>query len=248
MEQFSEDFLAYGDQLGLNVSRETFNQLITYKDLLQEWNDKVNLTAITDDEGIYQKHFKDSMSIFQSNEAKKAIKVIDVGTGAGFPGLVMKIVKPEIQLTLLDPLNKRLTFLKEVVKTLHLEGVTFIHGRGEDVSRETSHRDQYDLAVSRAVALLPTIMEFCLPFVKPHGAFIAMKGPGVDQELKLNKQLSKDLSSKLKEVIEIKDLDELEHNLIVFQKNSPTKDRFPRQFAKIKKDNQRYKDQLNPEK
>lgn len=232
------------DSMELDVSRETFEQFMSYKDLLQEWNEKLNLTAITDDDGIFLKHFADSISIFRLKELRSLRTVIDVGTGAGFPGLPMKILKPGLELTLLDPLNKRLNFLKEVSQQLGLAQVNFIHGRAEDVSRETFHRDHYDLAVSRAVAVLPTLMEYCLPYVAKHGYFVAMKGPGIERELKLNPQLLPDLSGKLIRVEQVADLDDFEHNLVLIQKLRTTNEKYPRKNAQIKKDNERYRAQL----
>lgn len=232
----------------LDVSRETFEQFSIYKDLLKEWNTKLNLTAIQDDDAIFLKHFADSISIFRLPEIQKSRSVIDVGTGAGFPGLPMKILKKDLELTLLDPLNKRLTFLREVADKLGLEDICFIHGRAEDVSRETSQRDHYDLAVSRAVALFPTLLEYCLPFVSVRGYFVAMKGPGIEAELTLNPKLLRDLSGKLVRVELVLDLDELEHNLVLVEKVKPTATKFPRNNVQIKKDNQRYRVQLDKEK
>lgn len=234
-----------GESIELDVSRETFEQFVLYKDLLKEWNQNINLTAITDDDDIFLKHFADSISIFKLNEIKNAKTVIDVGTGAGFPGLPMKIIKNDLSLTLLDPLNKRLNFLKEVAKQLNLADVSFIHGRAEDVSRETLHRDSYELAVSRAVAVLPTLMEYCLPYVKKNGYFVAMKGPGINRELELNPGLIKELSAKLIRVEQVTDLDEYEHNLVLLLKQAATNNKYPRKFTQIKSDNQRYRDQLD---
>lgn len=234
-----------GESVALDVSRETFEQFTLYKDLLKKWNEKINLTAITDDDEIFLKHFADSLSIFRLAEVKQAKTVIDVGTGAGFPGLPMKIANKNIELTLLDPLNKRLNFLKEVGSQLGLTKVHYIHGRAEDVSRETSSRDHYDLAVSRAVAILPTLMEYCLPFVRPHGYFVAMKGPGISAELELNRKLANDLSARLIKVEPVTDLDEFEHNLVMFQKTKPTVAKYPRKNVQIKKDNERYRARLS---
>lgn len=234
-----------GASIRMDVSRETYDQFRIYKDLLKEWNERINLTAITDDDEIFLKHFADSISIFRLDVVQQARTVIDVGTGAGFPGLPMKILKKELQLTLLDPLNKRLTFLKEVGKELGLTEIEYIHGRAEDVSRETSQRDHYDLAVSRAVAVLPTLMEYCLPFVKPQGHFVAMKGPGIDAELGLNRQLASDLSARFIKVEPVTDLDDFEHNLVLFQKSKPTATKYPRKNVQIKKDNERYRAKLS---
>ena len=230
-----------GHSMDLDVSRETFEQFIIYKDVLKDWNEKINLTAITDDDEIFLKHFADSISIFHLEEAKQAETIIDVGTGAGFPGLAMKILKKDVHLTLLDPLNKRLNFLKEVGKLLGLQDIEYLHGRAEDVSRETSYRDHYDLAVSRSVAILQILMEYFLPFVLVGGHFIAMKGPGIESELELNKQLASNLSSKLVKIEPVVDLDEFEHNLVLFQKIKSTNAKYPRKNVQIKKDNERYR-------
>lgn len=229
----------------MDVSRETFDQFCVYKDLLKEWNEKINLTAIIEDDEIFLKHFADSISIFRLSEVQRAKTVIDVGTGAGFPGLPMKIIKPDLELTLLDPLNKRLTFLREVANQLGLYRIEFIHGRAEDVSRETSHRDHYDLAVSRAVAVLPTLMEYCLPFVRVEGYFVAMKGPGIDAELALNSKLSEELSARFIAVEPVTDLDDFEHNLVVYRKMKKTERKYPRNNLQIKKDTERYRAKLS---
>lgn len=236
------------DPLELDVSRETFEMFVIYKDLLKEWNQKVNLTAITEDDEIFLKHFADSITIFNLNEVKQAKTVIDVGTGAGFPGVPMKIINPSIKLTCLDPLNKRLNFLREVSRELNLQDISFIHGRAEDVSRETLHRDHYDLAVSRAVALLPTLMEFCLPFVAEEKFFVAMKGPEIENEIRISKRLFSQLSSKFEKIEQVHNLDEFEHNLVLIKKIGKTNSKYPRKFTQIKKDNQTYKELLSKSK
>lgn len=236
------------DPLELDVSRETFEMFVIYKDLLKEWNQKVNLTAITEDDEIFLKHFADSITIFNLNEVKQAKTVIDVGTGAGFPGVPMKIINPSIKLTCLDPLNKRLNFLREVSRELNLQDISFIHGRAEDVSRETLHRDHYDLAVSRAVALLPTLMEFCLPFVAEEKFFVAMKGPEIENEIRISKRLFSQLSSKFEKIEQVHNLDEFEHNLVLIKKIGKTNSKYPRKFTQIKKDNQTYKKLLSKSK
>lgn len=229
----------------LDVSRETLEQFVIYKNLLKEWNEKINLTAIIDEDEIFLKHFADSISIFRLPEINDCKTVIDVGTGAGFPGLPMKIVKKEIELTCLDPLNKRIGFLKEVAAQADLTGINYIHGRAEDVSRETLHRDQYDLAVSRAVAVLPILMEYCLPFVRKGRYFVAMKGPGIEKELDLNPSLLRELSAKLLRIEPVRDLDELEHNLVLYQKVGITNNKYPRKNVQIKKDNEQYRAKIS---
>ncbi|PKK39860.1 rRNA small subunit 7-methylguanosine (m7G) methyltransferase GidB [Clostridiaceae bacterium JG1575] len=230
-----------GHDLGLDVSRETLERLDDYMHLLQEWNQKMNLTAITEDDGIYLKHFADSLSLYRCQKAIQAQELLDVGTGAGFPGVPMKILREDLSLTLLDPLQKRLVFLQHVIDQLGLTKVTTLHGRAEDVSRETSHRDRYELVVSRAVAVLPTLMEFCMPFVRPGGYFIAMKGPQVLEERKLDPTIFQKMNSSCIDIQKIPPLDELDHHLLIIEKIGPTPNKYPRKFALIKKDNERYR-------
>jgi 16S rRNA (guanine527-N7)-methyltransferase len=155
-----------------------------YAQLLVEWNERVNLTAILDPYDIAVKHFLDSVSVLQACSIANGATVIDVGTGAGFPGLPIKIVRPDISLTLVDSLQKRIHFLKTLTEELHLSGVNIFHGRAEEVGQSTTFRENYDRAVSRAVAPLNILVEFCLPLVKPGGFFVALKGPDLEDELR----------------------------------------------------------------
>ena len=161
-------------KLNIELSEGQISNLMVYKNLLQEWNQKINLTAIVEDREIILKHFIDSMTILK--DIPSNAKVIDVGTGAGFPGLVLKIVRPEINMTLLDSLNKRILFLEEVIHKCQLEDIVAIHGRAEEFGKDSHYREGYDISIARAVANLATLSEFCLPFVKVGGYFIAMKG------------------------------------------------------------------------
>lgn len=230
-----------GYDCGFDVSRETLERFENYRLLLTEWNEKINLTAITEEDDVYLKHFADSIMIYRRKEIRNCKKVIDVGTGAGFPGLPMKILNPEIRLTLLDPLNKRLNFLKEVVNADGLEEVEFIHGRAEDVSRETSYRDSFDLAVSRAVATLPILSEYCVPFVKTGGYFAALKGPSVHDELSKNRNIFRELNSEIIDIEEYEGIEEFNHNIVLIRKTGPTPQKFPRKTVQIKKDMEKYK-------
>lgn len=232
-----------GEELDMNVSRETYEKFEIYRKLLVEWNKKINLTSITEEKDVYIKHFIDSINIYKIKEIRNLSKVIDVGTGAGFPGIPMKIINPQVNLTLLDPLNKRLIFLKEVLDNIGFGDVELIHGRAEDVSRETSYRDKFDLAVSRAVASFPVISEYCLPFVKKDGFFVAMKGPGIKDELNLRPGILKELSS---ELVEIKTdiTDGYEHNLVIIKKLASTKQTYPRKNTDIKKHAEKYREIL----
>ncbi len=164
----------------MNIDDVSAKKFVIYMELLREWNERMNLTAITDEEGILVKHFFDSCSIsdFVGNNSK----IIDVGTGAGFPGLPLKIVNDSLNLTLVDSLNKRINFLNEVKNRLGLKDVETVHGRAEDVGIDNKYREKYDFAVSRAVAELRILVEYLLPLVKVGGKVIAMKGPNVDEE------------------------------------------------------------------
>ena len=150
----------------MELTTEQSKKFNRYYELLIEWNQKFNLTAITDRDEVWVKHIEDSLSIDRILDMSEIESVIDVGTGAGFPGIPLKIIYPKIKLTLLDSLDKRIRFLKEVISELDLENVTALHGRAEDYGRDEIHREKYDLCVSRAVASLPVLTELCVPFVK----------------------------------------------------------------------------------
>lgn len=215
-------------QLNIDMDNSQIDQLQTYADLLVEWNEKINLTAITDPEGIATKHFLDSLTPILTGKIHGS--VIDVGTGAGFPGLVLKIAKPDIQLTLLDSLNKRLNFLKEVTDTLKIyDGVEFVHARAEDGGQNHLYRGKFDVAVSRAVANMTVLCELCLPFVKVGGVFLAMKGPLADDELTAAKRAISILGGEVCEVIETSiPFTDLKHNIIMIKKVRQTPMQYPR--------------------
>jgi 16S rRNA (guanine527-N7)-methyltransferase len=216
-------------KLGLNLSENQTEQLIKYKDLLLEWNEKMNLTAITDEKEVMIKHFLDALSCATVNQMKEDAKIIDVGTGAGFPGIPLKIYFPNLSLTLLDSLNKRINFLKTVCQEIKVENVQFVHGRAEDVGANKLHREQYDIAVARAVAELNVLSEYCLPFVKVGGYFICQKGPNIQEEMERGKKAIETLGGK---IVDRKDIllpfSEITHNIVIIEKvrNTPTK--FPR--------------------
>lgn len=214
-------------ELGIELGKTQIQQLEKYAGLLVEWNDKMNLTAITDSEGIATKHFLDSLTAINTECVKG--KVIDVGTGAGFPGLVLKIAKPEIELTLLDSLNKRLTFLKTVCAELNIEGVNMVHARAEDGGRDRQYRGTFDTVVSRAVANMAVLSEWCLPFLKKGGYFLALKGPLADEELKNAKRAITILGGKVEGVFEADiPFTDLKHKIIVVKKVGQTPLKYPR--------------------
>ncbi len=176
--QFEKDLHA----LGITLNDRQINQFLEYYELLVEWNQKINLTAITEYQEVLKKHFVDSVSLVKAYDLKKPVDMIDVGTGAGFPGLALKIAFPDLQVVLLDSLNKRISFLEIVIERLKLSGVKTIHGRAEDFARSDGFRESFDLCVSRAVANLSTLSEYCLPFVKVGGMFISYKSEKVMEE------------------------------------------------------------------
>lgn len=169
--------------LGVVLSDFQIEQFLTYYEMLVDWNQKMNLTAITEYEEVLKKHFIDSMSLIKAYDVTKDSKVIDVGTGAGFPGLALKIAYPNLQVTLLDSLNKRIHFLDAVIESLGLKEVETIHGRAEDLAKPDMLREKFDLCVSRAVANLSTLSEYCLPFVKQGGQFISYKSEKISEEM-----------------------------------------------------------------
>lgn len=207
-----------------NVSAEKF---AVYMELLREWNEKINLTAITDEEGILVKHFFDSCSIseFVDNNSK----IIDVGTGAGFPGLPLKIVNDTLNLTLVDSLNKRINFLNEVKDKLGLKNVETVHGRAEDIGIDNKYREKYDFAVSRAVAELRILVEYLLPLVKVGGKVIAMKGPNIDEEVENAKKAVKLLGGEIERIesFRLGNTDN-ERTVIIIKKIKNTELKYPR--------------------
>jgi len=204
-------------------------KLMKYRDEVLKWNDKVNLTSITNPEEFIQKHFIDSLLCVNSTEFKKAKTIIDVGTGAGFPGIPLAVLFPEKQLILLDSLQKRLKIVKELADDLNIENVRIVHGRAEDLAREPAYREKFDLCVSRAVANLSTLAELCLPFVKTGGTFIAYKGPDCDLEIAEAQRAIKVLGGKMNRM-DNTDAEGIgmNHVLIYINKVGATPKHFPR--------------------
>ena len=224
-DRFKENLIEFGIQLNENQ----INQLLKYYELLVEWNGFMNLTAITDYDEVLKKHFMDSLSLIKVFDVHQDVSVIDVGTGAGFPGLVLKIAYPNLKITLLDSLNKRIQFLNEVIKQLDLKGIETIHGRAEDFAKAGMLREKFDLCVSRAVANLSTLTEYCLPYVKLGGEFISYKAEKTEQELESAKKAIMILGGKFDRSAEfyLPDSD-IYRNLIVIKKVKETPKKFPR--------------------
>ena len=222
--------------LGIELDDDKINKFILYKQILKEWNQKINITSITDDTEIDVKHFIDSLTPLNVNLFEHGIKIIDIGTGGGFPGIPLKIVREDLNVVLLDSLNKRIRFLDEVINKLELENIIAIHGRAEELGRNASHRGKYDIAISRAVASLDTLSEYSLPFVKVGGYFISMKGPDFDEELSEAEKGIKILGGRIEDtkLITLPGSD-ITHSLIIIEKIKETPTKYPRGGGKPKK-------------
>ena len=224
---------------GLSVNADQAARLDTYATLLVEWNERINLTAITDPRGIVVRHFVDSLTLLP-HLPQGAFSLIDIGTGAGFPGVPLAVMRPDMELTLLDSLNKRLVFLKELCAALDIP-VTLVHARAEQGGQLPTLREQFDVATARAVAGLPVLCEYCLPYVKVGGRFLAMKGPDADAELSAAMPALQGLGGSLRKMHsitlppELPGADGAGRRLLLVDKVRPTPAAFPRPSAKIAK-------------
>jgi 16S rRNA (guanine527-N7)-methyltransferase len=224
------------NKLEISLSEKQIQQFIDYYELLVEKNKVMNLTAITEFKEVIIKHFIDSLSIVKCGTLTKE-RVLDVGTGAGFPGIPLKILYPDIDLVLLDSLNKRLIFLNEVIEKLGLLKVRTLHGRAEDYAKISEHREKYDLCVSRAVAKLSSLAEYCLPYVKKDGFFISYKSGKVEEELSFSTNALKILGGKLDQVKEFSlPGTDIDRTLVVIKKISITPRNYPRSAGKPSKE------------
>ena len=223
--QFESDL----EQLNVSLSEEQIDQFLRYYELLTEWNERINLTAIKEYSDVMKKHFIDSISLVKAYDVFREASVIDVGTGAGFPGLALKIAYPGLRITLLDSLNKRIHFLDTVIHELGLSDIKTIHGRAEDCARSDLLREKFDLCVSRAVANLSTLSEYCLPFVKVGGEFVSYKSEKLSEEMESAEHAISILGGKIKEQVEFMLPDsDIYRNLVVMEKIEETPKKFPR--------------------
>ncbi len=224
-----EILLEGGKELSIDIDNNMYNKFIKFKELLLEWNEKVNLTGITEEKEIMIKHFLDSLTCTLTGVIKEESKIIDVGTGAGFPGIPLKICYENINLTLLDSLNKRVKYLEAVSKEIDLSNVEIIHGRAEDYGNNGEYREVFDIALARAVADLSILSEYCLPFVKVGGYFIAQKGPETKEEVMKSQGAIKVLGGEIVENIIVKlPFSDINHSLVLIKKIKVTPKKYPR--------------------
>ncbi|MEA4815273.1 MAG: 16S rRNA (guanine(527)-N(7))-methyltransferase RsmG [Lachnospiraceae bacterium] len=220
-------------KIGVSLDDKKAADFISYMELLLSWNEKINLTAITDEHDIIIKHFADSLSALSIIGENSNASVVDVGCGAGFPSIPLKIANPSLGLCLMDSLNKRLLFLDELIKALNLSNIELVHARAEDAGQNEKFRERFDIALSRAVASLYKLSEYCLPLVKTGGLFIAYKSKEPEEEIKEAREHIKELGGEIVEIKKVKISDDITHSLIITKKVRQTPSRFPRKPNKI---------------
>lgn len=224
------DFLnEYIQKIGIELSQDKIDKLIKYYELLVEKNKVMNLTAITEYKDVVIKHFADSISIIKAVNMSEVTNIIDIGTGAGFPGMVLKIVFPDVKITLLDSLNKRVNFLNEVITELQLKDINAIHGRAEDYAHNDTYREKYDLCVSRAVANLSTLSEYCIPYVKVGGKFVSYKAGECEEEINNAKKAVNMLGGKIEDTVDfILPETDISRTFVIIDKLRNTSVKYPR--------------------
>lgn len=227
MEYQLEKFERGLNELGITLSEEQMQQFLTYYEMLVEKNKVMNLTAITEFDEVVEKHFLDSLSLVKVYDLTKPVRILDLGTGAGFPGIPLKIAFPELEIVLADSLNKRILFLDEVIAELGLQKITTVHARAEELARNKEYRETFDLVVSRAVANLASLSEYCVPFVKIGGKFISYKSGEIEEELTNAKRAIFLLGGKTEEVVKF-DLYEQKRSFVLIKKEKGTPKTYPR--------------------
>lgn len=224
MDKFREDCL----RLNINLSEEQTAKFQQYYEILIQWNAFMNLTAITEYGDVLKKHFLDSLSLVKAADLEKEIGILDIGTGAGFPGIPLKIAFPHLKIVLLDSLGKRVKFLNHVIEELNLEQINAVHGRAEDFARDIQYRESFDYVVSRAVANLSSLSEYCIPYVKTGGYFVSYKSGNVDNELEKSLNAIRILGGTVEDVIRFTLADTEERTFVCIKKISKTDKKYPR--------------------
>ncbi len=221
----------------IEVNNEQVEKFDNYYRLLIEWNKKINLTAIINYEDVIKKHFLDSVLLLKvySKDLFTSKNIIDVGTGAGFPGLPLAIMLPDAEFTLVDSLNKRIEFLKEVIDILKMNNITLIHSRAEELGINSDYREKYDICVSRAVAALPLLLEYCSPFVKKEGVLYMYKSLKVEEEIELSKNALSILNCSINKKILLAEEEDFQRYILEIKKENFTPDKYPRKPGKAKK-------------
>ena len=227
MEYNLDQFKKGLSDLNINLTEKQIEQFLKYYEILVETNKVMNLTAITEFDEVIEKHFLDSLSLVRVFDLNRNVKILDLGTGAGFPGIPLKIAFPEIDIVLADSLNKRVKFLNEVVETLQLKQVETVHGRAEELAKNKKYREQFDLCTSRAVANLSSLSEYCIPFVKEGGKFISYKSGEIEEEVDQAKRAIHVLGGKLDRVYKF-DLHEQKRSFVIIEKVKKTPAVYPR--------------------
>lgn len=214
---------------GMELSEEQLRQFAIYYRELTDWNERMNLTGITEREQVYVKHFYDSLSLAFYMDLHKVGSLADIGSGAGFPSIPLKIMFPHVKVTIVDSLNKRIVFLRHLTEALDLQNVDCVHGRAEEAARKPEHRDRYDLVTARAVARLNVLNEFCLPFVKPGGWFAAMKGSTLQEEVQEAEFSLRELKGELGEIYAFTlPVEEAARHIVTIRKTAATPKKYPR--------------------
>lgn len=231
---FNEKLFEEAESIGVTLDEVAIKRFHKYYEMLIDYNTRMNLTAITEEEEVIVKHFCDSLYLLAKCDVPQNAKIIDVGTGAGFPGVPLLIARPDIKLTLLDGLNKRLVFLSDVLTELNLVA-EIVHARAEEGASDKKFREKYDVATSRAVARLNVLSEYCLPYVKKGGAFVALKGPAASEELNEAEKALKILGGEVTDVTEYSLSDNSMRTIITVKKSAHTPPAYPRHNSKIKK-------------
>lgn len=224
-------------EINLFLNDNQIEQFLTYYDMLIEKNKVMNLTAITEYEEVVKKHFIDSLAVIRVYDMKKDLSIVDLGTGAGFPGIPLKIAFPNLKIILVDSLNKRINFLNEVIHSLELKDISAIHARAEDLGKDANYREQFDLCISRAVANLSILSEYCIPFVKKDGMFISYKSGSVKEELENSQKAIQLFGGRIEKIDNfIIPGTNIERSLIVIRKEENTPPKYPRSSGKPQKE------------